>query len=93
MLLSKNLAFATYLYLVITLFFLFYIGKGLYIYGEDRDKVCLVICICSGLVAIIGTLELYFGKNILYENFIVNPYYERYVRYYPRLMSTQFNPV
>lgn len=89
---DKNTALETYFYLVITFSLLFYIGKGLFYYDENRKMLSLIICICSGLVALIGALELYFGKNIVYENFIVNPYYERYIRFNPRLMSTQFNP-
>lgn len=88
----KSAAFGRYLYLTTTFFILFYIGKALFFYKEDRDMVVKIICICSGLVALIGILELYFGKNILYENFIDNPYYERYVKYSSRLMSTQLNP-
>ncbi len=54
--------------------------------------VGLVICIGSLLIALVGILELCFGKNLLYENFIFNPYYNRYIKYYPRPMSTQLNP-
>lgn len=89
---NRNVALTTYTYLTINLFLLFYIGKALYCYEEDRAFISIVICICSCLVALIGILELYFGKNILYENFIANPYYERYAKDTPRAMSTQFNP-
>ncbi|HLD82519.1 MAG TPA: O-antigen ligase family protein [Candidatus Omnitrophota bacterium] len=91
--LNKNLAIKTYLYLFTTLFFVFYIGKAIFRFDKDRDMVCLVICLLSGIVALIGLMELHFGKNILYENFIANPYYERYVRCNPRPMSTLLNPV
>lgn len=89
---DKNTALATYLYLIITFFLLFYIGKGLFYYDKNRNALSLVIVVCSGLVALIGVLELYFRKNIIYENFIVNPYYQRYILGNPRPMSTQFNP-
>jgi O-antigen ligase len=89
---DKKIALSTYPYLVITFFLLFYIGKALFYDAEDRNMLSLVICICSGLVALIAILELCFGKNILYENFLVNPFYERYIRGNPRPMSTQFNP-
>ncbi|MDP3732792.1 MAG: O-antigen ligase family protein, partial [Candidatus Omnitrophota bacterium] len=90
---DKSVALRTYLYLVTTFLPLFYIGK--YLYGSDKNinMVSMVICICAGLVALIGLMELYFGKNILYENFIFNPYYEKYVRFNPRPMGTQFHPV
>ncbi len=90
---DKYLAKETYLYLVITFPPLFYIGKALCSFDKNRNIIIGVICICSCLVAFIGLLELFFGKNILYENFIANPYYERYIRFNPRPMSTQFNPV
>lgn len=89
---DKNIAFKTYAYLAITLAMLFYIGKGLFVYKLDSDKVSLIICICSGLVAFMGVLELYFCKNILYEYFIANPFYRRYIMNH-RPMSTQLNPV
>ena len=89
---DKSLALSTYFYLTITLIFLFYIGKGLFVSEKDRITIGVIICICSGLVAFIAILELYFGKNIIYENFIANPFYVRYVGHYPRPMSTQLNP-
>lgn len=87
---NKPVAFHTYFYLVITLFFVFYIGKGIFLKEKDRKAVIVTICICSCFVAIIGFVELFFHKNILYEGLIQNPYYERYVG--SRMMSTQFNP-
>ncbi len=89
---DKSVAWRTYSYAAITLLLVFYIGKGLYLEGTDQNIVSSVICICSSLVALIGILELYFGKNILYENFIANLFYERYIKYHPRPMSTQLNP-
>lgn len=90
---DRHIAVRTYLYIAITFLIFFYIGKGIFYSDKDRNRVVLVICICSCLVAIIGLMELYFKKNILYENFISNYFYERYVKYNPRPMSTQFNPV
>lgn len=90
---DKKLARETYFNLVFNLFFLFYIGKAMLSEEKNKGRIALVICVCSAVAAIIGILELYFGRNILYEKFIANPFYERYVRYQPRPMSTQFNPV
>jgi O-antigen ligase len=89
---DKNIALNTYFHLIIIFFLVFYIGKGLFYYAEDRNLLSLVICICSGLVAFIGILELYFSKNIIYEKILVNPFYERYIIVNPRPMSTQLNP-
>lgn len=90
---DKKLARETYFNLAFNLFFLFYIGKAMLSEEKNKGRIALVICACSAVAAIIGILELYFGRNILYEKFIANPFYERYVRYQPRPMSTQFNPV
>lgn len=87
---NKSVAFDMYFYLVIALFVVFYIGKGVFLTERDRKAVIVTICICSCLVAVIGFLELFFGKNILYEGLIHNPYYERYVGM--RMMSTHLNP-
>lgn len=88
---DKKIAWETYFNLVFNLFFLFYIGKALFSEEKNRAWIALVICISGGLVAGIGILELHFGRNILYESFMSNPFYERYVGHRP--MSTQFNPV
>jgi len=82
----------TYFYLVKTLVLFFYIGKFMFRQDKDNNSVFITICVCSGLVAVIGILEFYFRKNILYEYFIANPYYGRYIQLHPRLMSTQLNP-
>lgn len=102
--LDKNLAFQTYLYILFTFAGLFYIGKNLCDSDQDRMAICIIICICGSLVALIGSMELYYGRNILYEQFISNPFYakfigpalpagiERYERYTCRPMSTQSEP-
>jgi len=89
---DKNLDLNTYLYLTITLIFLFYIGKGMYYSYQDINTVNIVICICSGFVASLAVFELIFSFNPLYEHFIENPFYERYISGWVRPMSTLFNP-
>ncbi len=90
---DKDVAFSTFFYIVITFPLLFYIGKAIYASAESRKRVAIIICICASMVALIGFLELYFAKNLLYEYFVDNPYYERYINQELRPMSTQFNPV
>jgi len=87
---DKQIAWDTYFNLVFNLFFIFYIGKVLLSEEKNRAWIASVICISSGLVAGIGISELYFGKSIIYESFINNPFYVRYMGSRP--MSTQFNP-
>jgi O-antigen ligase len=91
--LDKHLAFTTYFYIITTFFIFFYIGKEFFHYNRERNILSLIICICAGLVAFIGIMELYFGRNIIYEYFIANPFYERYAVFNARPMSTQLNPV
>ncbi len=102
--LDRNLALQTYFYIILTFAALFYIGKGLCDSDQDRNTLCMVICICGSLIALIGSIELYYGRNILYERFINNPFYERFIgpslpigleryeRYTCRPMSTQLEP-
>lgn len=89
---NKNIASMTYAYLSTTLVLLFYIGKGLFASREDSSKISLVICICSGLVAFFGILEIIYAWNPLYVYFIPNVFYERFIQHPVRPMSTQLNP-
>jgi len=91
---NRAVAGNTYLYLAVTFILLFYTGKGLFYGGKIIGTVSTVICSCAILVALAAFAELYFKKNILYENFLFNPYYMRYIKFNPpRPMATQFNPV
>jgi len=90
--LDKNIAYREYFGIIFVLMPLYYIGKALLVMDENDNKVSVIICLASLMVAFIGFLELYFGKNILFENFISNEYYQRYLSV-GRPMSTQFNPV
>lgn len=88
---DKKIAWETYSTLAFNLFFLFYIAKALLLEEKNKVWITWVISILSSLVAGIGILELHFGKNILYENFIRNPYYLKYTTGFARPMSTQFD--
>ena len=90
--LDKNIAWTTYFHLAIPLFFLFYLGKGLFVIDENKNIISLVICICSGLVALFGILEVIYACNPMCLYFIPNMFYERYIQYPVRPMSTQLNP-
>ena len=86
---DKGAALKTYIYLAVTFAIVFYIGKAIFYHERDRKFISIVICACSGLVAFIGLLEFYFGRNVLYEHFISNPFYQRYI--HSRVMSTQLH--
>ena len=89
---DKSVAFRTYIYLAITFLFLFYIGKGIFSCDRDRKLISVTICICSSLVALGGILECFFAFNPIYEYFIENLFYIRYITGFVRPMSTQLNP-
>ncbi|MFH1441173.1 MAG: O-antigen ligase family protein [Candidatus Omnitrophota bacterium] len=89
---NKTIALSTYFYLATNLFFIFFIGKALCYSEKDKNIAVIIICICSGLVAIFGLLEIIFAFNPIYEYFIYNPFHERYIKYIVRPMSTQLNP-
>lgn len=89
---NKDISITSYRYLCLTLLLFFYIGKILYLEEKERARIGLVICIASIIISVIGLLELYFGRNILYERFITNPFYARYIKISARPMSTQLNP-
>ena len=87
---NKAIALKTYLYLITNFFFLFYIGKALFRFDEDRNMVSAVIFICCAVVALIGIIQLFFAASIFYKYFIFE------IHYSPRelrLQSTQYNPI
>jgi len=90
---NKSLALSAYLNIALASLVAFYIGKFVFASLQNRVFLCLVISVCAFIVATFGLFEFIFGKNILYVKFIPNSYYERYSVYFPRPMSTQFNPV
>jgi len=87
---DKNIAYSRYIYLVVTFFLLFYIGKRFFV--KDASSICIIICSCSIFVSALGIFEVVFAFNPIYEHLIGNPYYERYIKGCVRAMSTQINP-
>jgi O-antigen ligase len=90
---DQDMAWMTYVHIVMAFFLLFYIGKGLFSSPRHRTQVIYFICSCASAVILIGILEMYFHRNVLYEYFVSNPFYLRYVKSSPRAMSTQANPM
>jgi len=58
---------------------------------KDRLVIARVICAALVIVSIIGILEAVFHKNIIYERFVHNVYYNLYIAN-ERVMSTQHAP-
>lgn len=91
---QKNTAFKTYLDLAVPLFYIYYLMSKDSSYGKNFDLLSKTVCICSILVSLGGILESIFAYNPIYEHFIENPFYKRYISgFVVRPMSTQFNPV
>ncbi|MFH1478504.1 MAG: O-antigen ligase family protein [Candidatus Omnitrophota bacterium] len=60
--------------------------------SKNVKSVLYVLCICAGLVAFFGFLEMLFERNIIYERYISNYFYHRYLIEEKRMMSTLAHP-
>jgi len=90
---QKNIAFKTYWDLAIPMFCIYYLMKEAFSSEKRFDLLAKTICLSSIFVSLGGILESLFRYNPIYEHFIRNPYYLRYITGFVRPMSTQFNPV
>jgi len=91
----REIAFKTFLNLTIPLFTLHYLIKDSISYRNNFRFIFITAAICffGGMVALIGILEALFHFNPIYEYFVFNEYYRRYIdSLVIRPMSTQFNP-
>ena len=91
---DKKLAIDTYLFLAAPFFSIYFIISNNKKFIENFGFLCKVICVTSSIVIFIAILEIIFGANFIYEHFIHNPYYSRYINksiVFP--ISTQFHPV
>jgi len=90
---QKNVSLLTYLDIALPMFFIYYIIAST---KFSRDSLILfskIICAASILVAFLGLMESMLRISLLYENLIVNPYYQKYkLESFMRAISTQFNP-
>lgn len=89
---ERNIALKTYLDLAIPMFLIYYLISESVTNTSRLILLATVICIASGLVALLGIFESLFAFNPIYKHFTVNPYYERYITGFVRPMSTQVNP-
>ena len=88
---QKNVAFKAYLNLAIPMFFIYYLISGSFSSVKSFSLLAKTICLSSIIVSLIGIFESLFGYNPLYEHFIKNPYYLRYITGFVRPVSTQLN--
>ncbi len=69
--------------------FLYFYAKSVF---QERHRILILRCICimAASVAIYGFMELIFGKNLVYVNYINNSLYNMYVG--SRMMSVHSHP-
>jgi len=75
------------------MFLIYYLVKESFSLPLEFDILVKTISILSILVSLGGIFESLFAFNPIYEYFIENPYYQRYITGFVRPMSTQYNPV
>jgi len=90
---QRRIALATYWDLAIPMFCIYYLISESLSSKKSFELLIKIICACSILVSMGGIFESVFRYNPLYEHFIENPFYLKYITGFVRPMSTQFNPV
>ncbi len=90
---QKSVALKTYSDLAIFVFVIYYlISEGLFS-QKGFNLLLKTICVSSIIVALCGIGESLSAFNPLYEYFIENPFYKRYISGFTRPVSTQFHTV
>jgi hypothetical protein len=89
---EKDIALRTYWDLAIPMFLIYYIVSQNLSSKKAFNFLARIICISSIIISLGAILESLFAFNPIYEYFIENPYYKRYISGFVRPMSTQFNP-
>jgi len=87
---DKNVAFKRYLDFIIPFITIYFIAKNEL--DGKKMKFLIYILFFSGIaISVIGILEFIYERNMIYEGFVQNPFYRRYVSL-PRIMSTMIHP-
>jgi O-antigen ligase len=89
---EKNTAFKTYLEIMIPIVTIYYIARVGIVSSENFFLLVKTACALSIIVALIGVFESIFAFNPIYEYWIENPFYRRYISSFVRPMSTQLHP-
>jgi O-antigen ligase len=89
---QRTTALGTYLNIALPMLSIYYLASEGFSVGNSFSLLAKAISIFSILVALGGLFECVFHFNPLYEYWIKNPYYKRYITGFVRPMSTQFNP-
>jgi len=89
----RTVAFGSYLDLAIPLFFIFYLVKE----GVSSEGgfvfLAKAVSLISIFVALLAIFECWFATNPIYEYYVNNPFYQRYITGFVRPMSTQMHTV
>lgn len=88
----KSIAFQTYYAMASSMLLAFYFGKAVFLRQGNRGWIVSVICLFVFAVSMGGLLETRFAYNPLYVFWIDNIFYQRYISYIVRPMSTLLNP-
>jgi O-antigen ligase len=85
-------AFQVYLNISFSFLFLYFLSYGIFLDRGTMVTAAKFACGLSILICLVGISEWIFGQSFIYNYYIDNIYYNRYINS-GRLMSTQFNPV
>jgi hypothetical protein len=89
----KMVSFHAYINLAIPLLCIYYLAKESIFRGNNIIYLARVISLTSILIAMLGVFECLFAFNPVYEHFVENPFYHRYITGFVRPMSTQMHTV
>jgi O-antigen ligase len=90
---QKAVALKMYMEWAVPMFFIYYLVSESFSSQSAFNLLVKTISVLSILVALGGILEAIFAFNPIYEYFVENLYYHRYITGFVRPISTQFNPV
>jgi len=86
---DKHLALNSYRDLVIPGFLIYFIFKN-EVGVVNLKKILYFFCLCAGVVSLIGILEMITCFNIIYNKYIQNYFFSRFIG--QRMMSTLMHP-
>lgn len=87
---NRNIAIHAFWQYFVPLPFIYFAAKNI---SNELIDECSQIFFFAGLcILLIGFLEWFFHKNIIYEGWCPNLYYHRFIYETPRIMSTQLHP-
>ena len=88
---NRGIAINRYFSYAIPALVIYYLFKSQFYLIKNKDIMAVTVCILANTVSIVAILELIFHKNLIYEYFIQNIFYEHYL-FERRAMSTQIVP-